>query len=450
MKGNHKQFIALLLSVLMILSMTACGEGAPEGGQPDAAAVSGQGTEGRPDEEKNQATPNAPEATPNAPEVTPNAAEEANAFYEAGRACLYGLNGQTVDFKAAYENFDKALQKGKTEANFYLGLLCDRYNYPEKDYEKAKAYYEAAGENPYAQISLGFLYLNGQGVEKDAAKAKEIFDAVTAAGCADGYVGSGEIAKDEKDYTKALEYYKKAAEEGQEQVYIADAMSEIGYFYCEGQGVEQDYGQALEWYRKAADLGSGSATNNIGYLYFNGLGVAWDYGQAMEWFRKGADLGNAVAMAWIGSMYEGGYGVGQDYGQAMEWYRKGADLGDATSTHQIGFFYRHGYGVEQDYGQAMEWYRKGADLGNSTSMREIALLYADGLGVEQDYGQALEWLLKAADLGNAAAAYEVAVSYMDGYGVEKDAGKALEWLRKAASLGNADAKNVLLYYYGEY
>ena len=72
---------------------------------------------------------------------------EAEEAYEAGRACLYGLDGQKKDLEAAYNYFEKALELGKTEANFYLGVLYDWESYPEQDYEKAKEWidkYEAA------------------------------------------------------------------------------------------------------------------------------------------------------------------------------------------------------------------------------------------------------------------------------------------------------------------
>ena len=63
--------------------------------------------------------------------------KEANTYYETGRACLYGLDGQKIDLEAAYANFEKALNLGNTEANLYLGLLYDWYGYPYRSYKKA-------------------------------------------------------------------------------------------------------------------------------------------------------------------------------------------------------------------------------------------------------------------------------------------------------------------------
>ena len=43
---------------------------------------------------------------------------EANEYYEAGRSFLYGTDGNKVDYEAAYNNFQQALELGKVDANF--------------------------------------------------------------------------------------------------------------------------------------------------------------------------------------------------------------------------------------------------------------------------------------------------------------------------------------------
>lgn len=283
--------------------------------------------------------------------------EEADGYYEAGRAFLYGLDGQEINYTEAYTNFEKALELGKTEANFYLGVLCDWYSYPERDYGRAREYYEADSDNPYAQLSLGILYRCGQGLEKDAEKAQEIFDAVIEAGCVEGYLGSGYIAYDNEDYDTALECYNKVLD-GNEQLYIAAAMNEIAYMHQHGHGVRQDYAQAMEWYEKAADLGNTDAMTNVGYMYQHGYGVERDYTAAVEWYRKAVDLGNVAAMNNIGYMYMEGYGVKQNYSVALKWFVKAANLGDTIAMTNIGYMYESGRGVEQDAAMAAEWYEK--------------------------------------------------------------------------------------------
>ena len=251
----------------------------------------------------------------------------------------------------------------------------------------------------------------------------------------------------EQDYTKALEWYNKAANAGNDS-----AMYSIGYMYDYGEGVEQDYSKALEWYNKAANAGNSAAINNIGYMYEFSEGVEQDYSKALEWYNKAVNAGNAAAwynkavnagnaaaMNNIGRMYEFGKGVEQDYTKALEWYNKAANAGNDSAMYNIGYMYDCGEGVEQDYSKALEWYNKAANAGNTAAMNNIGYMYDYGKGVEQDCSKALEWLKKAADAGNSAAMYNIGYMYECGKGVEQDYTKALEWYTRSYNSGYKDA-----------
>jgi len=48
------------------------------------------------------------------------------------------------------------------------------------------------------------------------------------------------------------------------------------------RGVEQDYSKAMEWYLKASDAGNEYAMLRIGVMYKNGRGVDQDDGKAVS------------------------------------------------------------------------------------------------------------------------------------------------------------------------
>lgn len=75
---------------------------------------------------------------------------------------------------------------------------------------------------------------------------------------------------------------------------------------------KKDYSSAMTWFRKAAEQGDPAAENNIGWLCENGWGVQQDYAEAMNWFRKAAGQGYAIAQTNIGFLYQRGWGVSQD------------------------------------------------------------------------------------------------------------------------------------------
>lgn len=88
--------------------------------------------------------------------------------------------------------------------------------------------------------------------------------------------------------------------------------------YYEGRGVKQDYTQAVAWYRKAAEQGNSMAQNNLGVMYADGLGIAQDDAQAVVWYRKSADQGNAFGQVNLGMMYMMGRGVEQNFDAALK------------------------------------------------------------------------------------------------------------------------------------
>jgi tetratricopeptide (TPR) repeat protein len=133
-----------------------------------------------------------------------------------------------------------------------------------------------------------------------------------------------------------------------------------------------DYSEALRWYSKAADQGNIAAQYNIGWLYRNGRGVVQDYAEAMRWYRKAADQGHAAALSNVGFLYQNGLGVAQDDAEAMRWYCNAAVQGDAGAHYNIGLMYANGWGVTRDLGQARAWVQKAADGGYEDAKKWLA------------------------------------------------------------------------------
>ena len=55
--------------------------------------------------------------------------------------------------------------------------------------------------------------------------------------------------------------------------------------------MEQNDQKAVEWYRKAAEQGDASAQNNLGWMYQKGRGVEQNLSKAREWCQKAAAQG---------------------------------------------------------------------------------------------------------------------------------------------------------------
>lgn len=107
----------------------------------------------------------------------------------------------------------------------------------------------------------------------------------------------------------------------------AIAQHNLGVAYANGEGVSQDYTKAVEWYKKAASQGYTSSQFNLGNAYYNGTGVRQDYVQARQWYEKAANQGLVEAQTNLGIIYANGEGVRQSKGTAKKWFGKACDNG---------------------------------------------------------------------------------------------------------------------------
>src|SRR5262249_48348698 len=98
---------------------------------------------------------------------------------------------------------------------------------------------------------------------------------------------------------------------------------------------EKDLKKAVEWFEKAANQGDTLAQLRIGYCYELGQGVEKDPKKAVEWYEKAANQDNASAQAKMGYYYELRQGVEIDLNKAIEWYEKAANQGDAAAQFRI-------------------------------------------------------------------------------------------------------------------
>jgi len=138
-----------------------------------------------------------------------------------------------------------------------------------------------------AQLKLGAMYYNGDGIPED----EEL----------------------------AAYWYTKAAEQGN-----SDAQYRLGDCYYKGNGVPQDIEQTLYWWKKAAEQGNVDAQNNVGSIYISQMD---EPEKALPWFIKAAEQGSPLAQYSLGAMHVYGSGVEQDYEKGAYWLKKSAEQG---------------------------------------------------------------------------------------------------------------------------
>src|SRR5258708_27877635 len=100
--------------------------------------------------------------------------------------------------------------------------------------------------------SLGLMYEEGDGAEKDAKRAEEL--------------------------------YRRACDGGH-----ANGCTNLGVLYQNGVGVSKDTRRAAKLYQGACDRGSFTACSNLGAMYGSGDGVAKDEKVAIKLYQRACD-----------------------------------------------------------------------------------------------------------------------------------------------------------------
>ena len=214
----------------------------------------------------------------------------------------------------------------------------------------------------------------------------------------------------------------------------ANAMYELALqeFALQSTG-EQDYSKCLEWLKKAAEKGHADAVNDIGTMYLNGIGVPIDYEKAADFFSYASSLGSFAGKNNLDHM--------------NEWARTELFYNDKAIPPMIYLGSRYYYGIDGkiDYKKAYELYSKADSLGDHRATAKLGQMYYYGYYVEQDYKKAFDLLSKASNKNppQTEAMQLLSTCYRFGYGTEKDINKADFWLKKAAEAGDLDANSVM-------
>ena len=95
-------------------------------------------------------------------------------------------------------------------------------------------------------------------------------------------------------------------------------LTNLGWCFEAGVGVEADPKQAVVLYAQAAAREYVPALTNLGYCYTYGIGVEKDLAKALECFRKGAEQGFPRAQFLLAEAYRQGEGVEQSDVEAVK------------------------------------------------------------------------------------------------------------------------------------
>ena len=158
---------------------------------------------------------------------------------------LAAVIDKQISGKAMVDSFDQI--RGIDFLN-YLYQSTGEMLWAEKNYNEAIKWYRKAADQGsiFAQSQLGWIYFNGNGVERDDREA--------------------------------VKWHRQAAVQGD-----GYAQYQLGNHYARGLGVREDYTESFKWFSLAAEQGVTSAQCALSLLYAEGLGVEESCVKAYKW-----------------------------------------------------------------------------------------------------------------------------------------------------------------------
>lgn len=196
-------------------------------------------------------------------------------------------------------------------------------------------YASASSGDVDAQIKLGKMYRDGDGVEKDGKKA--------------------------------VEWLTKAAKQGSLNAHYL-----LGDIYASGNGVPLSYSKALEWFKFPLDQGDSDTQVYVGWLHENGYGVPKDNSKAIEYYALAVEQGHSTGQHNLGYFYEQGIGVPKDENKAFEYYTLSAQQGDSNGQRKLGELHI----FRKDYDKGKEYLRLAAEQGNQKALETLKKIEA--------------------------------------------------------------------------
>ncbi|KAJ7975247.1 ERAD-associated E3 ubiquitin-protein ligase component HRD3A [Quillaja saponaria] len=250
-----------------------------------------------------------------------------------------------------------------------------------------------------------------------------------------------------RDHSKALSWFLKAVEKGEPSNYILLIMV---WDICmsKGYGVEKkNYTKAKEYFEKAADNEEVGGHYNLGVMYLKGIGVKRDVKLACKYFMVAASAGQPKAFYQLAKMFHTGVGLKKNIPMATALYKLVAERGPWSSLSRWAL---ESY-LKNDVGIALLLYSRMAEVGYEVAQSNAAWIldkYGEhsmcmgesGFCKDTERHQrahSLWW--QASEQGNEHAGLLIGDAYYYGRGTARDYERAAEAYMHAKSQSNAQA-----------
>lgn len=339
--------------------------------------------------------------------------------------------GVKKNYKEASKWYLRAANQGYAPAQFRLGEMYFWYHYLQKtDYEEAVKWYRKAADQglPMAQAKMGFMYAFGYGVAQNLDESARWYTLaaeqgdVTAQKCLAHLSSDAKLPTSSKDtrdkwirvlaennnamaqkimgdkcyqaneYSKALDWYNKAANKSYNEAILA--LAEM-YMTPSNEVVRRVAQSNLRSAikaddRKAKELLMPLAIKNYRDSRSLILSVERNLGGNVDALKAQFETIDKQNTEFSNKYKEGVAAIDKKkYNTALSIFNSINGYGPAQT--KLGLMYYWGTGVEPDGKTALQWLQKAAENDDIDGLRNIFFMYRDGEVAAQDFETAKKW-----------------------------------------------------------
>jgi TPR repeat protein len=271
---------------------------------------------------------------------------------------IYGKN-QNENPTEGIKQLRAACDKGDLLAITIMGELY--YNgYPHKEFlipdpKKAVLCFRKAHDKGVSRATAGWAQalMEGKGCPQNIPKAQGLLESITdkeplAKVSLALLYKKGLIGQDKSDIERhdiAMNLLREAIAKE-----CAQAHTQLGIIYENGERVPRNLGYAFSCYEKASTLGDPHARTRLGYLYKNNqlphdiqLSPEKRLEKAFSCYQSGHNSGDATSTYYLFTFYNHGISIEEGSKQADHLLQRAYERGELNAVALVGYYHSIGY-----------------------------------------------------------------------------------------------------------
>lgn len=240
-----------------------------------------------------------------------------------------------------------------------------------------------------------------------------------------------------------------------------EATRKIGVCYYYGTITKEDKTKAIEYFKKAADNDEMVSQHNMGVIYYDGELIKQNYELALNYFEKSVSKGYIKSYGYIGYMYLYGQFVDKDVEKGIKYLEYAANNNDTQSQYKLALFYKELLDeseetIEKDnIDKAIFWFEK---VLNSTSEDPSEIYFHLGdiydsylESKETNKEQAIKYFKQSLNYQEMCAEYRIGYIYFNDYiDTKENIEESIYWFKQGVEKGHDYSKFMLARIYAKY